>query len=111
MEVQRLYDGPESPAYLYLAPEAAHGHSGVHHCRGRDRPGDTDRACNEGCEVRTECHRAAIADLFRSAEPATATADEEPAPDKETLFLEARELAGRAANLDDVLKLAHYLAA
>lgn len=52
-----------------------------------------------------------LRDLPRPVEPAQATADEKPATDKAALFLEARKLAGSAANLDDVLKLAHHLAA
>ncbi|MFF4604480.1 hypothetical protein ACFY12_17355 [Streptomyces sp. NPDC001339] len=49
-----------------------------------------------------------MADLFRSAEPPPAGVGR---PDKEALFLEARKLAGPAANPDDVLRVAAYLAA
>ncbi|WP_431980817.1 hypothetical protein [Streptomyces qinglanensis] len=126
VEVQRLDDGPEPSAYLYLAPDAARRFArtvtlasitaeGETAPEAPTVPGDVrcpdgDAPCSEDCEFRTECHRAAVANLSRPAEPAPAPADE-PAPDKAALFLEARELAGPAANLDDVLKLAHHLAA
>ncbi|MCZ0993809.1 hypothetical protein O1L44_12805 [Streptomyces noursei] len=47
-----------------------------------------------------------MADLFRSVEPDTG----DEAFTREELFLAARELAGPAAGLDDVLKVAAYLA-
>jgi hypothetical protein len=71
---------------------------------------ETNDGCDPLCSARSECRASAIQDLFR--EP-----DTEPVPyalvdehaDRADAFLAARDLAGPAANLDDVLKLAQYL--
>ncbi|MGW2633792.1 hypothetical protein ACWC2K_31295 [Streptomyces chattanoogensis] len=71
---------------------------------------ETNEGCDSVCSARPECHQAAIEDLFRAA-PDPQPADPEPRVSREERFLEARELAGPAASLDDVLKLADFLAA
>ncbi|MFE9396812.1 hypothetical protein [Streptomyces flavidovirens] len=71
---------------------------------------ETNDGCDPLCSARPECHASAMRDLFQ--EP-----DTEPVPyalvdeheDRADAFLAARELAGPAANLDDVLKLAQFL--
>lgn len=71
---------------------------------------DTNDGCDPLCSARAECHRVAMEDLFQ--EP-----DTEPVPyalvdeheDRADAFLAAREVAGPAASLDDVLTLAAYL--
>ncbi|UQA92840.1 hypothetical protein [Streptomyces halobius] len=127
VEVQRLDDGPEPPAYVYLAPEAARRFARTVTlasitAEGEQAPQvptttasepapalcpEDNGACSADCAERPGCHRAAVADLFRPVEPPAGFGQ----PDKEVLFLRARKLAGPAANLDDVLKVACYLAA
>ncbi|AUG87172.1 hypothetical protein HOS58_gp40 [Streptomyces phage Attoomi] len=71
---------------------------------------ETNVGCDPVCPSREDCRESAMRDLFR--EP-----DMEPVPyalvdehqDRADAFLAARELAGPAANLDDVLKLAAFL--
>jgi hypothetical protein len=71
---------------------------------------ETAEGCDPLCSARPECHRAAVEDLFREpdAEPVPYALVDEHA-DRADAFLAAREVAGPAANLDDVLKLAQYL--
>ncbi|UQA94951.1 hypothetical protein [Streptomyces halobius] len=127
VEVQRLDDGPEPPAYLYLTPEAARRFARTVTlasitAEGEQAPEvptaaaselapapcpEDNGACSADCSERPECHRAAVADLFRPVEPVTESGE----ATREELFLAARELAGPAAGLDDVLKVAAYLAA
>ncbi|MGW7270785.1 hypothetical protein ACWGH5_09720 [Streptomyces sp. NPDC054864] len=71
---------------------------------------ETNDGCDPLCSARPECHASAVEDLFRGP-------DTEPVPyalvdehaDRADAFLAAREVAGPAASLDDVLKLAAYL--
>ncbi|GAU67325.1 hypothetical protein SSP35_04_04130 [Streptomyces sp. NBRC 110611] len=130
VEVQRLDDGHEPPAYLYLTPEAARRFARTIAlasitAEGEQAPkmpttatSDTfepapapcpegNGGCSAECAERSECHRAAVADLFRPVEPPARGGGR----DREALFLAARGLAGPAAGLDDVLKVAAYLAA
>ncbi|MCZ1017730.1 hypothetical protein O1M07_26840 [Streptomyces albulus] len=119
--VAAVEDGQDVTTYVYLAPEAARrfarsvtlasiaadGESvpkapaerAVDPCPNDNAP------CASECGARSECHRKAVADLFR---PVDDTDDGEAT--REELFLAARELAGPAAGLDDVLKVAAYLA-
>ncbi|MGG7570350.1 hypothetical protein [Streptomyces sirii] len=125
LEVQRLDDGHEAITYVYLAPETARrfartitlasitaeGERALTEPEPVSRPTEpcpNDNAiCRTDCGDRPDCHRTAVADLFRPADPGT----ESRGITREEQFLAARELAGPAANLDDVLKVAAYLAA
>ncbi|MGK5729817.1 hypothetical protein [Streptomyces sp. URMC 124] len=69
---------------------------------------ETDEGCDPLCASRAECGKAALADLFRPPAVVDFTDNVELSPEER--FLDARELAGPAASLDDVLKLARYLA-
>ncbi|MEU7636586.1 hypothetical protein [Streptomyces sp. NPDC039016] len=122
LEVQRLDHGQEATTYVYLAPEtarrfarsltlasiAADGESVPKAPQERAvEPCPNDNApCTSACRARSDCHREAVADLFRPVDPDT----ERGEITREELFLAARELAGPAAGLDDVLKVAAYLA-
>ncbi|WP_338932661.1 hypothetical protein WEB32_29800 [Streptomyces netropsis] len=68
---------------------------------------ETDERCDPLCSARAECGKAALEDLFRSPVLADFTDGADVSPGER--FLCARELAGPAASLDDVLKLARYL--
>ncbi|KIZ17307.1 hypothetical protein [Streptomyces natalensis] len=71
---------------------------------------ETNHRCDPMCSARAECHRSAMKDLFRSPDKSVVFTDE-MGNERAEAFLAARELAGPAANLDDVLTLADYLAA
>ncbi|MEU5305984.1 hypothetical protein ACH4YO_19105 [Streptomyces noursei] len=122
LEVQRLEDGQDVTTYVYLAPETARQFARSVTLASIAADGETvptapeertvepcpndNVACPADCGARRDCHRAAMEDLFRPVEPGT---DQEEFT-REELFLAARELAGPAAGLDDVLKVAVYLA-
>ncbi|AIA05379.1 hypothetical protein [Streptomyces noursei] len=125
VEVQRLDDGQETTTYVYLAPETARRFArsvtlASIAADGEDAPTvpesitarstepcpNDNSPCATDCRARPDCHREAVADLFRPVEPGT----ERGEITRESLFLAARELAGPAAGLDDVLKVAAYLA-
>ncbi|MEU5301171.1 hypothetical protein ACH4YO_06960 [Streptomyces noursei] len=122
LEVQRLEDGQDVTTYVYLAPETARRFARSVTLASIAADGETvptapeertvepcpndNAACRADCGARSACHREAMADLFRSVEPDTGDGEFT----REELFLAARELAGPAAGLDDVLKVAAYLA-
>ncbi|MFE0187712.1 hypothetical protein [Streptomyces sp. NPDC058989] len=124
LEVQRLDDGQEATTYVYLAPETARQFArtttlasiAAEGERAPTAPEPTSEApavpcpndnasCVAECKARSDCHREALVDLSRPVEPGT----ERGEITREELFLAARELAGPAAGLDDVLKVAAYL--
>ncbi|AKA08848.1 hypothetical protein SAZ_26215 [Streptomyces noursei ZPM] len=121
VEVQRLDDGQEATTYVYLAPEtarlfarsvtlasiAADGEAvpTAPEERTADPCPNDNAPCASACSARSDCHREAVADLFRPIDPDA----ERGEITREELFLAARELAGPAAGLDDVLKVAAYL--
>ncbi|KWT60581.1 hypothetical protein ADL21_18155 [Streptomyces albus subsp. albus] len=94
VEFRRVDDGPEAPVYLYLTPEAA---------RGFARTVTLASIVAEG-EVAPEVPNGVV-----DASAGLGVGSEEAS--REEQFRTARTLAGPTASVDDVLRVAAFLAA